>query len=121
MDQALVIWRLALQTAADHPFDPHAAHQMFDGAAVARQAICKANLPRGGGAFTLPSQNMPDIPCTIELAVGIPSRVDLEAQDGVRLGPGRGLVGGQIGVTQDGAPVVVSALSAEFLCNSPAG
>ena len=46
---------------------------------------------------------MPDLPRTIELAVGIPGRIDLEAQGGIRSGPGRS----PVGVTHDRPPVII--------------
>ncbi len=39
------------------------------------------------------SQDMPDLPRAIEFAVGVPGRVDLEAQGRIRLGPDRCPVG----------------------------
>ena len=47
---------------------------------------CMFTCTRGGAAgdiFPFPPQNMPNLPRAIELAVGIPSRVDLDAQGGI--------------------------------------
>ncbi len=75
--------------AAHHAHDPLAAHQSFDCAA--------------GGVFALPPQNMPYLLRTIELAVGIPGRADLDAEGGVRFGPGRS----QVRIPCDGPPVII--------------
>jgi hypothetical protein len=47
---------------------------------------CMFTCTRGGAAgdiFTLPPQNVPNLPRAIELAVGIPSCVDLDAQNSI--------------------------------------
>ena len=46
---------------------------------------------------------MPDLPRAVELAVGIPDRVDLDAQGGIRLGPGRCAVR----IMRNGTPVII--------------
>jgi len=70
-----------------------------------------------GNIFAASPQNVPNLPRAVKFAVVGPSLIDLKAQGGIRLGPGRC----PLRIAQDGTPFIIRALSAELLRNSPAG
>jgi len=77
------------------------------------QQICR----EAGEIPTLPSQDVPNLARTLEFAIVRPGLIDLEAKGGSGLCPARR----PLRITRDGAPVLISAVSAELLRNSPAG
>ena len=57
-----------------------------------------------GDILALTLQDMTDLPRAVELAVGIPGRTSLEAQGGIRFGPGRS----EVRMAHDGTPIIAA-------------
>jgi len=67
--------------------------------------------------FAVSPQNVPNLARAVEFAVVRPGPIDLDPQGGIRLCPARR----PLRIARNGAPVIISVLSAELLRNSPAG